>query len=347
MNAPPSAGTATPSAAARPPAARRVRLFSRIGAGLALTMLAGGAVGLTAQPAQASPGAVARPSVAGSVDRSHPTHRAVTAPTHRVTVDGLSVAYRSFGRGPVLLLTPCLGLSMDDWDPALLDGLAAHHRVIIFDSDGIGRTPAGASASLSVKQLSDQAAGLISALRLKRPIVVGYSLGGFVAQRLAVDHAGSVGALVLMGTSPGGAQQVMPDLELNAPLLDPSVPADRLFPLYFNGHPQELIDWRKRTSARPHRVGVALPGLNRQRAALGGWLTDPTANVADRLPGLRLPTLVLGARDDQQQPVDNSSILAATIPGARLKLYSGLGHAFPFEAPRRVVADITAFTHHR
>ncbi|MEU1545834.1 alpha/beta hydrolase [Nocardia sp. NPDC005745] len=136
----------------------------------------------------------------------------LTAPTHVVTVAGLPIAYRSFGHGPTLLLTPCLGFSMDDWDPALLDRLAATNHVVIFDSDGVGRTPAGSSAVSTVPQLSDQATGLIRALHLNRPTVVGYSLGGFVAQRMAVDHPDDVGALILMGTGPGGSQQVLPDL---------------------------------------------------------------------------------------------------------------------------------------
>ncbi|WP_328403846.1 alpha/beta fold hydrolase [Nocardia sp. NBC_00403] len=158
--------------------------------------------------------------------RSSPS---LTAPTHVVDVAGVPIAYRSFGHGPPLVLTPCLGLSMDDWDPALLDRLAATNHVVIFDSDGVGRTPASSSAILTVRQLSDQAAGLIQALHLGRPTVVGYSLGGFVAQRLVVDHPGVVGALILMGTGPGGSQQVLPDfpdLIAGAPAFDPLAPAD-------------------------------------------------------------------------------------------------------------------------
>ncbi len=317
------------------------RRSRRVLAGLALTLIATGA---------ASPGMASAAPAAGMPTSAYQAfgHQmtAVTAHTDHIMVNGLPVAYRSFGQGPVLLLTPCLGLSMDDWDPALLDSLAAHHRVIIFDSDGVGRTPASTSAHLNVGQLSEQVSGLITALGLHSPTVAGYSLGGFVAQRLAVDHPGQVGALILMGTSPGGPTEVLPDLTANAALLDFTVPADQLFPLYFSGHPRDLTAWQQRISARRHRVEVALPGLNRQREALIGWLTDPTANVADKLPNLRVPTLVLGASDDEQQPAANSTFLAATIPGAHLKIYPRLSHAFPFEEPHRVAADITDFTNH-
>ncbi|MFQ6327209.1 alpha/beta fold hydrolase [Nocardia sp. CWNU-33] len=271
----------------------------------------------------------------------------LTAPTHVVTVAGLAIAYRSFGHGPTLLLTPCLGFSMDDWDPALLDRLATTNRVVIFDSDGVGRTPASSSAILTVPQLSDQVAGLIRALHLNRPTVVGYSLGGFVAQRMAVDHPDAVGALILMGTGPGGSQQVLPDLPSlvrGGPAFDPLVPADQVIPLYFSGHPDALGAWRQRTALRPNRVGMNLTGLNRQRAAMTDWLINPTTNVVSSLPTLQLPTLILGAENDEQEPAANSTVLHHYINGSELLIYPGLGHAFPFEAPERVAEDIARFT---
>ncbi|WP_433192572.1 alpha/beta fold hydrolase [Nocardia sp. CA-107356] len=271
----------------------------------------------------------------------------LTAPTHIVTVAGLPVAYRSFGHGPTLLLTPCLGFTMDDWDPALLDRLATTNRVVIFDADGVGRTPASSSAILTVAQLSDQTAGLIQALHLNRPTVVGYSLGGFVAQRLVVDRPDDVGALILMGTGPGGSQQVLPDLPdliAGGPAFDPLAPADQVIPLYFSDHPDDLAAWRQRTALRPNRVEENLTGLNRQRAAMTDWLINPTANVVSSLPTLRLPILILGAENDEQEPAANSTLLHHYINGSQLRIYPGLGHAFPFEAPALVAEDIARFT---
>ncbi|WP_255526601.1 alpha/beta fold hydrolase [Nocardia sp. XZ_19_385] len=206
----------------------------------------------------------------------------------------------------------------------------------MFDSDGAARTAASASALLTVQQLADQAAGLIQALQLDRPTVVGYSLGGFVAQRLAVDHPGDVGALILMGTGPGGTQQVLPDLPAlvrGAPAFDPTAPAERVIPLYFSGHPDALAAWRQRTALRPNRIGVDLTGLNRQRAALTDWLVNPSANVVSSLPALRLPTLILGAENDEQEPAANSAVLHRYIPGSELRIYPALGHSFPSKHP--------------
>ncbi|MEV6431738.1 alpha/beta hydrolase [Nocardia sp. NPDC051463] len=297
--------------------------------------------------AEPTPGApVSTTDIASAPADGFSQSLSLTAPTHVVEVSGLPIGYRSFGHGPTLVLTSCLGFSMDDWDPALLDRLAATNHVVIFDSEGIGRTPAGPAAFSTIPQLSDQAAGLIRALQLNRPTVVGYSLGGFVAQRLAVDHPDDIGALILMGTGPGGSQQVLPDLPdliAGGQTFNPLAPADQVIPLYFSDHPDALAAWRQRTALRPDRVGVDLIGLNRQRAAMTGWLIDPTANVIGSLPTLRLPTLILGAENDKQEPAANSTLLHHYIEGSELQIYPGLGHAFPFEAPERVAAEIARF----
>jgi pimeloyl-ACP methyl ester carboxylesterase len=185
--------------------------------------------------------------------------------------------------------------------------------------------------------------GLIEALHLSKPSLFGYSLGGFVAQRIAVTDPQLLSAAILAGTSPGGAHETLPNLRLNAPLLNPLTPADQLFPRYFSGHVAAMTAWHQRVDQRHSRVAVSLAGLNRERAALGGWLTNPRSNVASRLSTISIPILVLGAALDQQEPVANSQYLASVIPGARLILYPGLSHAFPFEAPQRVASDITAF----
>jgi pimeloyl-ACP methyl ester carboxylesterase len=340
----------TPATPDRGPTRRRGGLTSRhptpalaVVAALATSMLLIAPAAADAAPTAGRP---AHTDIDSTTAEHFDRSPSLTAPTHVVTVAGLPIAYRSFGHGPTLLLTPCLGFSMDDWDPALLDRLAATNHVVIFDSDGVGRTPAGSSAVSTVPQLSDQASGLIRALHLNRPTVVGYSLGGFVAQRMAVDHPADVGALILMGTGPGGSQQVLPDLPAlvrGMPAFDPLVPADQVIPLYFSGHPDALAAWSRRTALRPNRVGVNLTGLNRQRAAMTGWLVDPTTNVVSSLPALRLPTLILGAENDEQEPAANSSVLHSYINGSELLIYPGLSHAFPFEAPERVAEDIARF----
>ncbi|WP_328403848.1 alpha/beta fold hydrolase [Nocardia sp. NBC_00403] len=87
-----------------------------------------------------------------------------------------------------------------------------------------------------------------------------------------------------------------------------------------------------------------MTGLNRQRAAMTDWLIDPTANVIASLPNLRLPTLILGADNDKQEPAANSALLQRYINGSELLIDPQLGHAFPFEAPARVAEDLARLT---
>lgn len=129
---------------------------------------------------------------------------ALTAPTQVVRTSAGTVAYRELGSGSPLLLIVGAGASMDGWPPSFVDALAAHHKVVVFDNAGIGRTSAvSAPALLSVAAMASQTSALISALRLHRPAVLGWSIGGMIAQDLAVTHPAQVSRLVLAATTAG------------------------------------------------------------------------------------------------------------------------------------------------
>ena len=119
------------------------------------------------------------------------------------TTDG-TIAYRELGSGPPLLLIVGGGASMDGWPPGFVDALAAHHKVVVFDNAGVGRTAAvSAPALLSIAAMASQTSALISALRLHRPAVLGWSMGGMIAQDLAVTHPAQVSRLILAATTVG------------------------------------------------------------------------------------------------------------------------------------------------
>ena len=135
----------------------------------------------------------------------------LTAPTQVVRTSAGTVAYRELGRGPALLLITGAGASMDFWPPSFVDALAAHHTVVVFDNAGIGRTSAvSAPASLSIPAMASQTSALISALRLRRPAVLGWSMGGMIAQALAVSHPAQVSRLILAATTVGTGKAAAP-----------------------------------------------------------------------------------------------------------------------------------------
>src|SRR5580692_3658120 len=133
----------------------------------------------------------------------------LTAPVQVVrTIDG-TVAYRELGSGPALLLIMGAGASMDGWPPSMVDALAAHHEVVVFDNAGVGRTSAvSAPGSLSITAMTSQTSALISALALRRPAVLGWSMGGMIAQALAVSHPAQVSRLILAATAVGTGKAV-------------------------------------------------------------------------------------------------------------------------------------------
>jgi hypothetical protein len=117
----------------------------------------------------------------------------LTAPIRVVRTSAGTVAYRELGSGPELLLITGAGASMDGWPPVFVDALAAHHKVVVFDNAGVGRTTAvSAPALLSVTAMASQTSALISTLGLRRPAVLGWSMGGMIAQALAVSHPAQV-----------------------------------------------------------------------------------------------------------------------------------------------------------
>ncbi len=131
----------------------------------------------------------------------------LTAPISVVRTSAGTVAYRELGSGPALLLITGADASMDYWPPSFVDALAAHYEVVVFDNAGVGRTSAvSAPALLSVTAMASQTSALISALGLRRPAVLGWSMGGMIAQALAVSHPAQVSRL--RGLHLSGAAQV-------------------------------------------------------------------------------------------------------------------------------------------
>jgi pimeloyl-ACP methyl ester carboxylesterase len=135
---------------------------------------------------------------------SNYTHE--TVPTRFVEADGVRYAYRRFGKaGTVpLLFLGYFNSNMDAWDPAVTNSLAADHEVILFDNAGVGAS--GGDTPYAVAEMMPQCAAFCRALGLKRINVVGFSLGGMIAQQLALDHPDLVQRLILLGTAPRGGE---------------------------------------------------------------------------------------------------------------------------------------------
>src|ERR1700761_6381799 len=152
----------------------------------------------------------AAPSACGSAPKATPAVESVVSAPVRIAHTSLgAVGYRSVGSGPPLVLIMGYGLTMESWDPRLVHALAEHHRVVMFDNSGIGHTRP-LPAPVSIGAMAGQASALITTLGLGRPDVLGWSMGGMIAQALAVLHPAQVRRLVLCATYPGTGAAVVP-----------------------------------------------------------------------------------------------------------------------------------------
>jgi pimeloyl-ACP methyl ester carboxylesterase len=264
-----------------------------------------------------------------------------TAASQHVSVGDVQIAYREWGRGEPLLLITGFGATMDIWDPVLVIELAAHYRVIVFDNRGLGGTTAPA-ADFSIEQLADDTAGLMGALGLERAHVLGYSMGGYVAQELLLKYPQRVTRLVLMGTGCGGGEGIAPRAEVLQALSDMSGSIDEVI--------QRVIsvlvpdDWG--SSHGTYLRGILLrpteppspESLARQRQAMDSW-----QGTCERLSAVHAPTLVLSGTADQVLPPANAMLLVNRIPGAWLAQFPGGGHGMQYQYPKQIAATIHAF----
>ena len=269
--------------------------------------------------------------------------RAVVSAAVRVAHTTLgTVGYRVVGTGPPLILITGYTATMEGWDPRFVGALAEHHRVVIFDNAGVGRTSA-LPAPLTIDAMASQASALIDALRMGRPDVLGWSMGGTIAQALAVLHPAQVRRLVLCATFPGTATIAPPPPAAVRALTSGNVQEvmAELFPA--NQAAAQRV-YQAATAAYPSHAPAPAAAIAAQGHAMNAWLggTDP---AGQKTATISAPTLIADGTIDRLDPVANDYVLAHLIPGARLKLYSDAGHAFLFQDENAFVPLIESFLH--
>jgi len=261
--------------------------------------------------------------------------------TQHVSVGALDVAYRLCGQGEPLLLITGLGATMDVWDPTFLDALAAHYTVIVFDNRGMGGTTA-VPEEYSIEQLADDTEGLLRALGLERAHLMGYSMGGFVAQELTLRRPERVDRLVLMGSGCGGAEGIPPGPEVVRALSDLSGSLAEVLGRVISVLVPE--EWSRDHRAYLEGILTRPPAppspesILRQVRALRSW-----PGSYERLPQVSRPTLVLSGTADQVLVPANALLLVNRIPGAWLAQFAGGGHGMQYQYPRQLAATIHAF----
>ncbi|KQM81808.1 alpha/beta hydrolase [Sphingomonas sp. Leaf23] len=269
-----------------------------------------------------------------------------TTPTRTITAAGTQFAYRQLGGGsgvPVVLLNHW-GANLDNFDPAIVAALAADRPVYALDYRGIGRS--GGRAPLTIAEMAYDMVAVIAALRLPSVDLIGFSLGGFVAQQIALDAPRLVRQMILAGTGPAGGRGIERVGAVSWPLILKNMarlrdPKHDLFFTASNAGQTAakafLARLQERTTDRDKPVGPR--AFLRQLRAIVAWGRQPP----QPLETLRLPVLVVNGDHDIMVPTANSATLADHIPGARLVLYPDAGHGGIFQYHDAFVGEAKAF----
>jgi pimeloyl-ACP methyl ester carboxylesterase len=268
------------------------------------------------------------------------------APTRTVSAGGVDFAYRELGPEtgvPVVFLTH-LAAVLDNWDPRVVDGIAAHHRVIAFDNRGVGASTG--STPKTIEAMAEDAVTFIRALGLTKVDLLGFSMGGMIAQVIAQDEPELIRKLIIAGTGPAGGEGItnvtrISHLDTIRALLTLQDPKQFLFfTRTANGKRagKEFLARLKERKENRDR-SIALRSYGAQLTAIHRW---GLARPSD-LSAIHQPVLVANGEADRMVPTRNSHDLANRLPDSELVIYPDAGHGGIFQYHGQFVTKALEF----
>jgi pimeloyl-ACP methyl ester carboxylesterase len=268
------------------------------------------------------------------------------AATKSVDVNGTNFVYRELGRKggiPVVFLHHLTAV-LEDWDPRVVDGVAAEHHVIVFDNRGVGGS--GGTTPKTVEEMARDAVAFIGALGFSKVDLLGFSLGGFVSQVIAQQQPGLVRKIILAGTGPAGGEGIA---NVGAVLQDAFGKAGAT-----NKHPKQFLFFTQTSNGQAAADGflrrlkertndldasVSNETIQAQIAAIHAW----GQGDATKLATVQHPVLVVNGDDDVMVPSFNSFELARRLPNAQLSIFPDAGHGGIFQHHAAFVQQALAF----
>ncbi|MEN4762609.1 alpha/beta hydrolase [Chryseobacterium sp. C39-AII1] len=256
------------------------------------------------------------------------------AKTRFVEVKGNTFAYRILGNdnGIPLVLLPGLGGSMDDWDPAVTDGLAKKYKVIIFDNKGVasskGTTPN------TIQAMADDAIDFVEALHINKINIMGFSMGGFVAQRMVLTKPSLINKVILTGTGPKGAIGLanLPNIIAGAAGLKPE---ESFLQFGFTNSAESIAAGKaafNRIQLRTTDRDIALNDATSlsQLTAVLEW-AQPNSNALEEIKQIKNPVLIVHGENDLPVSVQNAKNMAQNLEHSELLIFPDSGHASFFQ----------------
>jgi len=268
-----------------------------------------------------------------------------TAPTQFVESEGVRYAYRCFGkRGTVpLFFLGYFNSNMDAWDPIVTNALSEDHNVILFDNAGVGAS--GGETPDNVPEMTRHCVAFLRALGLKPVRIVGFSLGGMIAQQLALDYPDLVKDLILLGTGPRGGEG-MTFTELSTE--EQADPVAFLLGAFFSsskGSQAAGREYLKRLESRQEDrdFPVSRNSAVAQLAAIRDWGTIPGTNRYETLRDITHPTLIVHGNKDVVVAPINALILTEHLPNAQLIVYPDSSHGAQYQHARVFLEHVKLF----
>lgn len=253
-----------------------------------------------------------------------------TAKTQFINVKGNTIAYRVLGKedGIPLVLLPGLGGSMDDWDPAVTDGLAKKYKVIIFDNKGVASSK-GITPN-TVQAMADDAVDFIKALNLSKVNIMGFSMGGFIAQRIVLTYPSLINKVILTGTGPQGAIGLsnLPNIIAGTAGLSPEA---SFLKFGFTESAQSVAEGKAsyaRVQLRTTDRDLPLNDdtSNSQFTAVLSW-AQPNADALTEIKKIKNPVLIVHGENDLPVSVQNAKNMAQNLDHSELVIFPDSGHA--------------------
>lgn len=310
-----------------------IRLSLRLSYGLLSILLIGAALLATA------PVALAQSGSGGC--------RTACVETRFVEAGGVRYAYRVIGEadGPPLVMMNRFRGTMDEWDPAFVDRLADDRTVILFDNAGVARSSGAPSPRLA--GWADNTATFVGALGYREIDVLGFSLGGLMAQELVHRHPGLVRRLIIAGSGAGYVEGYNVRPQAIAVATKPVNTDEDFLYLFFRDTPTSQAAGRSHLARLRQRddAFAALVSADAWRAMLSAAsdVGTPETSLLNRAPDLTIPVLVANGVEDAMIPTYQSFALAQALPDATLILYPDSGHAFMFQFPEAFADTVNRF----
>jgi 3-oxoadipate enol-lactonase len=264
----------------------------------------------------------------------------------KIKTNNIELYYETYGAGQPLVLISGLGYPLWQWHK-MVPFLEEHFQVITFDNRGVGQSdkPTG---PYTAQMLAADTAGLLDALGIEKAIIAGHSMGGFIAQAMALEFPQKVAKLILCSTNFGGPHHVPVTPEAMKVLTD--VTSDALTrlknglivstaPEWSEKNPEMIEEWVKWRIANPID-----PAPYQAQLAIGLGLMSEAASFENKLPRLNVPTLILFGAHDKVVPPANASLLAEKIADSKVVIFPDAGHFFPIEIAEAAAHAIVEFS---